>query len=125
MRNPNQRLIRILGLGWLAFLGLGVGLRQAFTSPAITVIIDRSYCAPTQWQPLAEEYAALYEQQAQQRIKIDQVIYVSDLGQEVATEIPTPEQIKALSTFGRFNEAQLNQAIAAQPEAEVLSCSEF
>ncbi len=125
MGNPNQRLIRILALGWLAFLGLGFGLRQAFTSPAVTVIIDRSYCAPTQWQPLAEEYAALYEQQTQQRLNIEQVIYVSDLGQEVAAEVPTPEQIRTLSTFGRFNEAQMNQAIAAQPEATVLSCNAF
>jgi hypothetical protein len=87
------------------------------------VIIDRSYCTPAQWQPIAEEYATLYEQQTQQRLKIEQVIYVSDLGQEVAQEIPTPEQIRTLSTFGRFNEAQMNQVMAAQPEAEVLSCS--
>lgn len=122
MRNPNQRLIRILGLGWLAFLGLGFGLRQALTAPSVTVIIDRSYCAPAQWQPLAEEYAALYDQQAQHRLKINQVIYISDLGQEVATAIPTPDEIRALSTFGRFNQAQMNQAIQAQPEAKVLSC---
>jgi hypothetical protein len=122
MRNPNQKLIRILGLGWLAFLGLGLGLRQAFIAPSVTVILDRSYCAPAQWQAVAAAYADLYEQQAQQRLKISQVIYVSDLGQEVAVTVPTPEQVSALNTYGRFNEAQMSQAIQDQPEAEVLSC---
>ncbi|HIK43513.1 MAG TPA: hypothetical protein IGR64_01360 [Leptolyngbyaceae cyanobacterium M65_K2018_010] len=122
MPNPNQRLMRNLGLGWLAFLGLGLGLRHWLMPPTITVIIDRSYCAPSQWQPLAAAYADLYEQQTQQRLKIDQVIYVSDLGQEVAPTPPTPDEVRQLSTFGRFNPAQMERAKQAQPGARVLSC---
>ena len=123
MRHPNRRLLSILGLGWLAFAGLGWGLRQGLT-PTITVIIDRSYCAPAQWQTLATEYTTLHEQYTQKRLNIDQVIYVSDLGQVVAEEIPTPDEVRALNTFGLFNETQMNQALQAQPKAEVLSCHE-
>lgn len=122
MRKPNQRLFIILSLGWLGFIGLGLGLRQWLSGPAVTVIIDRSYCAPDQWQAQADRYAALYEQQAQQRLTIRQVIYVSDLGQDVDTAIPSPDQVRTLNTFGRFNADQMNQAITEQPEAEVLSC---
>ncbi|MFH7245212.1 MAG: hypothetical protein ACHWZW_20435 [Spirulina sp.] len=123
MRNPNLRLLITLGLGWLAFLGLGLGLRQGFARSTVTVIIDRSYCAPDQWQPIAADYAALYEQHRQGRLRIDQVIYVSDLGPVVADTIPTPEEVSALSTFGRFSAAQMEQTLQAQPSAEVFSCN--
>ncbi len=122
MGNPNQRLIRTLGLGWLAFLALGLGLRQGFRSPGVTVIIDRSYCSPAQWQGVTQAYADLYDQDQQQRISLDQVIYVSDLGQETAPQIPTPEQVETLNTYGRFNPSQLEAALKAQPQARVLSC---
>ena len=122
MGNPNQRLILTLGLGWAAFLALGLGLRQGFRSPRVTVILDRSYCTPAQWQGITQKYADLYEQDQQQRITLDQVIYVSDLGQEAAAQIPTPAQVQALNTFGRFNPSQLEAALRAQPQARVLSC---
>ena len=122
MRNPNQRLIRTLGLGWLTFAALGLGLRQILAGPAVTVVIDRSYCAPTQWQQVADRYADLYAQQQQQRLTIDQVIYVSDLGQEVAPTVPAPEEVTALSTYGRPNLAQMEQAVQEHPDATVLVC---
>lgn len=123
MRHPTRRFLLTLGLGWIAFLGLGLGLRQGFTTPAVTVIIDRSYCAPAQWQPIAANYATLYEQHRQGRLRIDQVIYVSDLGPVVADTIPTPEDINTLNTFGRFNPAEMDQVRQAQPKAEVFSCN--
>jgi hypothetical protein len=122
MRNPNQRLIRTLGLGWLTFAALGLGLRQILAGPAVTVVIDRSYCAPAQWQQVADRYADLYAQQQQQRLTIDQVIYVSDLGQEVAATVPAPEEVTALSTYGRPNPAQMEQAVQEHPDATVLVC---
>jgi hypothetical protein len=122
MRNPNQRLIRTLGLGWLTFAALGLGLRQILAGPAVTVVIDRSYCAPAQWQQVADRYADLYAQQQQQRLTIDQVIYVSDLGQEVAPTVPAPEEVTALSTYGRPNPAQMEQAVQEHPDATVLVC---
>ena len=123
MRNPNQRLILTLGLGWLAFAGLGLGLRQLLAGPAVTVIIDRSYCAPAQWQErVADQYASLYAQQEQRQLTIDQVIYISDLGQEVADAIPSPAEVQTLSTYGRPNPTQIQQATQDNPAATVLSC---
>lgn len=123
MRHPNQRLIYTLGLGWIAFVALGLGLRQLLASPKVTVVIDRSYCAPTQWQQrVSDRYADLYEQQQQRQITIDQVIYVSDLGQEVADAVPSPQDVQALSTYGRSNPAQMQQATQENPDATVLSC---
>lgn len=122
MRKPTLRLLLTLGLGWLAFIGLGLGLRQWITGPAVTVIIDRSYCAPTQWRAQARRYTDLYEQHDQGRLRIAQVIYVSDLGAVVAETIPTPEEVNSLTTFGRFNAAEMDQARQAEPNAEVLSC---
>lgn len=122
MRKPTHRLLLTLGLGWLAFIGLGLGLRQWIAGPAVTVIIDRSYCAPAQWRAQARRYTDLYEQHDQGRIRITQVIYVSDLGAVVAETIPTPEEVNALTSFGRFNAAEMDQALQAEPNAEVLSC---
>ncbi|TVP63429.1 MAG: hypothetical protein EA342_18005 [Leptolyngbya sp. LCM1.Bin17] len=122
MGNPNQRLVTILGVGWLAFIGLGFGLRQMLSGPAVTVVIDRSYCDPSQWPRVTQAYANLYDQQQQRQLTIDQVIYVSDLGQEVATTIPTPDQVSGLNTFGRFSAEQLQQVSQAYPNARVLTC---
>ncbi|MEY3297185.1 MAG: hypothetical protein RLZZ597_445 [Cyanobacteriota bacterium] len=123
MRKPTLRLLLTLGLGWIAFVGLGLGLRQGIARPTLTVVIDRSYCDPTQWQPIAANYATLYEQHRQGRLRIEQVIYVSDLGAVVAETIPTPEEVNALTTFGRFNATQMEQVIQADPDAEVFSCN--
>lgn len=124
MENPNRRLLQILMVGWLAFLGAGVGLRQALSGPRVTVVIDRSYCDPTRWQQITVDYGDLYQQHRQKRLTIDQVIYVSDLGQEVAETIPTPEALEALGTYGRFNAEQLQQATEAYPDAEVFACEQ-
>lgn len=122
MRNPNQRLLRTLGLGWIAFAALGLGLRQLLAAPAVTVVIDRSYCAPAQWQQLADRYADLYTQQEQQQITIDQVIYVSDFGQVVASPIPSPQAVQALTPNGLPNSAEIEKATEANPDAMVLTC---
>jgi hypothetical protein len=122
MQNPNRRLLQILVVGWLAFLGAGFGLRQALSGPKVTIIIDRSYCAPARWEQMTADYAELYGQHQQKRLTIDRVIYVSDLGAEVAQEIPSPEGLRTLGTYGRFNADQLQQATAAHPEARVFAC---
>jgi len=123
MLNPNQRLLQILAVGWLAFLGAGFALRQTLGGPTVTIIIDRSYCEPNQWEQITSDYARLYEQHQQQRLTIDQVIYVSDLGEEIADAIPTPDEVENLSTFGRFNTEQLQQATDQHPAATVFACN--
>jgi hypothetical protein len=123
MRNPTRRLIYTLGLGWLAFATLGLGLRQILAGPAVTVIIDRSYCAPAQWQErVGDRYAEIYAQQEQRQLTIEQVIYVNDLEPEVAKVIPSPEDVRTLRIFGRPNPAKLQQATQDHPGATVLTC---
>jgi hypothetical protein len=122
MQNPNRRLLQILGIGWLAFMGVGFGLRQALSGPSVTVVIDRSYCPPNRWQQLAETYNTLYEQDQQRRINIDQVIYISDLDATVVNEIPSPEEFATLSHFGQFNQSKLQEVTTEFPDAKVLSC---
>ncbi|MGB3138235.1 MAG: hypothetical protein WBG38_00335 [Nodosilinea sp.] len=122
MRHPNRRLIFTLGLGWITFTALGLGLRQILAGPAVTVIIDRSYCAPAQWQQVSEQYGDLYAQQQEGQLTIDQVIYVSDLGQEIAAAVPSPAAVQALSTYGRSGSAQLQQAAENYPDATLLTC---
>lgn len=122
MRNPTVRLLLTLGLGWLAFAGLGLGLQRGIARPTLTLVIDRSYCDPAQWQPIAASYATLYEQHRQGRLRIEQVIYVSDLGAVAAETIPTPAEVNSLTTFGRFNASQMEQITQAKPDAQVFSC---
>ena len=122
MRHPNQRLIRTLGLGWMAFAALGLGLRQLLASPRVTVVIDRSYCDPAQWQQVADQYADLYSQQQQRQITIEQVIYVSDLGQIVPDPLPSPQAVRPLTPSGLSDPQQIQQATEANPGATLLSC---
>ncbi|HEY9735227.1 MAG TPA: hypothetical protein V6D06_03060 [Trichocoleus sp.] len=121
-QRPNQRLLQILGLGWLAFIGTGVGLRQVLRGPETVVVIDQSYCEPIQWQQLTNAYTALYEQSQARQLQIEQVILLSDFGEKALDTPPTPEEVQALDPFGRPNPQRL-QAIAKQyPEARVLTC---
>lgn len=121
-QRPNQRLLQILGLGWLAFIGTGVGLRQALRGPETVVVIDQSYCEPTQWQQLTDSYAALYDQSQARQLQIEQVILLSDFGEKALDTPPTPAEVQALAPFGRPNPERL-QAVAEQyPEARVLTC---
>jgi hypothetical protein len=123
MQHPTRRLIQILAVGWLAFIGAGLGLRQALSGPTLTIIIDRSYCDPSRWEQITESYGELYNQHQQKRLTIDQVIYVSDLGEEVAQELPAPAELQNMGTYGRFNAEQLDQAVTAHPDARVFACS--
>lgn len=123
MRSPNQRLLRILGLGWLAFIGVGLGLRQGLQGPATVVVIDRSYCEPNQWQQVAQSYADLYDQSENRQLRIEQVILLNDLGEEVLDTPPDPDAIQALSTFGRSNPARLQTISQKFPKATILTCA--
>jgi hypothetical protein len=124
MPNPNQRLIRTLVLGWLAFGALGLGFRQLLSGPTVTVIIDRSYCDPAQWRQVADQYADLYSQQAQRQLTIEQVVYVSDLGAIVPDAVPSPDEVRSLNPSGLSDPAEIQQATDANPGATVLICGQ-
>ncbi len=92
--NPTKRLLSTLGLGWLAFGGLGLGLRYAVQVPEVTVIIDQSYCPPAQWQTsVVQPYDDLYQKSQANQRKISQVVVVTGIDQTILAAIPTPDNL--------------------------------
>ncbi|BAU67516.1 hypothetical protein STA3757_49380 (plasmid) [Stanieria sp. NIES-3757] len=102
-------------LTWLLFNWLIV--------PQVTVIIDRSYCQPQQWQEqVVKAYERLYNQHPS-RLKIERVVSFSDWGIESFPQIPSPHKIETLATFGRQNQ-QLRQQLEAKYDSfQILSCN--
>lgn len=121
MRRLNQVLVTTLGLGWLAFLVLGLGIRT-FATPSVVVLIDQSYCPPEAWIRVSHRYQRLFEQHQQKRIRIEQVITFSSLSQAQVDPIPTPEQVQSFNTFGRPGSQREASLLAQYPYAEVLKC---
>lgn len=92
--NPTERLISTLGIGWLAFGGLGVGLRYAVPVPEVTVIIDQSYCPPDQWQAaVVHPYGALYKKNTARQQTIRQVVVVTNIEHTSLVTIPPPDEL--------------------------------
>lgn len=92
--NPTKRLLSTLGLGWLAFGSLGMGLRYAVQVPEVTVIIDQSYCPPAQWQTsVVQPYGDLYQKSQANQRKISQVVVVTDIDQTTLATIPAPDEL--------------------------------
>ncbi|MEO1403641.1 MAG: hypothetical protein AAFV72_20685 [Cyanobacteria bacterium J06635_1] len=119
---PTPNLIRTLGLGWLAYLLVGFALSQTGGGNKIQVVIDRSYCAPTSWQQVADEYAQLYRQHQQKQLTIESVTLVNDLGEEILRVPPSAEEIAGLNTFGLPGRDRIDAIVQASPDAKVLSC---
>lgn len=124
MVNPNRRLLITILAGWASFAGLGLMLRQGLTVPEVTVIIDRSYCEPAQWQTVADRYQVLYEQHQKKQLEIGSVILFSDLGEETLVPPPEPKTVRQLKTYGRKDPArqeQLQQQLQQQWQQQLSS----
>lgn len=121
MRYPNRRLIALLALGWTGFLAAGLGLRQ-LSGPAVVIIIDHSFCPENQRQSVVETYRDLYQQHQQRQIQIEQVLFLSDLGEDVLEQPPPPAEVAELGFFGDEIDSKLEQARQQYPEARVLGC---
>ena len=119
---PTQQLIRILGLGWLAYLLVGLGLSQGGGGGKIQVVIDRSYCDPIAWRQVANDYAQLYQQHQRNKIVIESVTLVNNLGEEVLSPPPTADDIAALNTFGLSGRDRIDVIVQTNPDVKVLSC---
>jgi hypothetical protein len=120
MRKLNYQLLQVLGITWLAFLISGLVISVVFTAPQITLLIDRSYCPPNQWQSVAAQYEQIYQQHDEIRLKA--VVLFSDLGEEVRSRPPTPSEIAALSTYGRVNPARRQDLQRDYANSKVLGC---
>lgn len=118
----NRSLLRIIGIGWAAFAIAALTFRFALAAPSVTLLVDRSYCDPADWQTVAAEYATLYRQNQRGQIEIESVIFFSDLGQDVTETPPTPDVVAAMTPYGRFSRERQQVLIANYPDAQLLSC---
>ncbi|MBW4644855.1 MAG: hypothetical protein KME23_18000 [Goleter apudmare HA4340-LM2] len=117
-----KQLFKTLGLSWLAFLITGVLISWFFAIPTITVLIDRSYCPPTEWQQVVQNYAQIYQQHQQRRLHLQSVILFSSLGEEQLSIPPLPEVLQKSSTYGRSQQQRQLQLQKAYPQAQLLQC---
>ena len=118
----NRRLITIVGIGWLSFLITGLIVVNVFATSEITLLIDRSYCPPNQWQKVVETYGNFYKQNQEKQIKINSVILFSDLGEETLNPLPTPEAISQINTYGKSNPNRQKELQNKSSSGKILSC---
>ncbi|NER81028.1 MAG: hypothetical protein F6K42_15965 [Leptolyngbya sp. SIO1D8] len=118
----NRALIQIVGLGWLAFAISALVIRTVFAAPDMTLLVDRSYCEPTQWATVADEYEKLYQQSQQGDLHLKEVIFFSDLGEEKVDTPPTPTTFRALKTYGKSSQDRQAALEATYPKARILQC---
>lgn len=122
MNQLNRYLLTILGLGWLSFLIAAILLNQIFAAPNFVLLIERSYCTPSKWQQVVQEYNDLYQQHQQNLVKIESVVLFNDLGEEVLTTVPTPEALRGLRTYGRSNSQREAELRKAYDRVKVIRC---
>ncbi len=122
MKQLNRYLLTILGLGWLSFMIAGLVLNQVLAVPNFVLLIERSYCPPQQWQQVVEEYIDLYRQHQQHLVKIEFVVLFNDLGEEVLTTVPTPEELRGQGTYGRSSPEREAELRKAYDQVKVIRC---
>ncbi|HEY9888730.1 MAG TPA: hypothetical protein V6D02_10040 [Candidatus Obscuribacterales bacterium] len=115
-------LLKTLGLSGLTFLGVGLLIRQVFPIPAVTLLIDHSYCPPAQWQQVANTYDTLYRQHRRRQIQIQQVVLFNALGVDRLPAPPIPEVIQQLPTYGQPSRDRQENIEKDYPHARLLDC---
>lgn len=120
--NLNIRLFKTLWLSWLAFLITGLLISWSFAIPTITVLIDRSYCSPDQWQQVSHTYTDLYRQHQWRQLHLQTVILFSQLGQEIFASPPMPTKIQNISTYGHPDRQRQAELQKAYPKTQLLGC---
>ncbi len=117
----NQALIKIVGLGWAAFAIATIAIRAVFAAPDVVLLVDRSYCEPSDWSVVADTYQGLYQQDQRGQITLESVILFSDLGEETSEPL-TPEAFRNLKTYGQSSPERQAELAAQYPEARLLQC---
>ncbi|RZM74378.1 hypothetical protein [Leptolyngbya iicbica] len=117
----NQALIKIVGLGWAAFAIAAIAIRVVLAAPDVVLLVDRSYCEPSDWAVVADTYQDLYQQDQRGQINLESVILFSDLGEEVSEPL-SPEAFRNLNTYGQLSPGRQNELTAQYPDARLLQC---
>lgn len=122
MTSLNAKLFKTLCLSSLAFWMTGLLISWLFAVPSMTLLIDRGYCPPNQWQQVSRSYAQLYRQHQWRQISLQKVILFSSLSQEVLASPPLPATLATLPTYGRSDLQRQTQLQTAYPQAKLLNC---
>ncbi len=99
-RSLSTTFWRLLLLGSLGYVGVAALIAGLFPRPTLTLLIDRGYCSPQQWQALGDRYAKLYRQQQWGQIRVAQTVLFSSLGEEIQNPPLSPQQFRDLRTYG-------------------------
>lgn len=118
----NRSLLWTVGLGWLGFLIVGVAVARLFAISQVTVLIDRSACNPEGWQQVSDRYNTLYQAHQRKRIRLVQVVIVSDLGAEVRETLPSPAEFNRMKTSGKANPERFEQLKSSFDNVNVIAC---
>ncbi len=121
-KSLNRTLMTIIGTGWLVFWITGLIIVKVFAASEITLLIDRSYCPPAQWQKVVETYRDFYTQNQEKKIKITSVVLFSDLAEETLNPLPTPEEISRINTYGKPNPNRQKEVQKKMSSGKILSC---
>ena len=117
-----KQLLTTLAFSGLAFLLTGFTIQRFAAPPAVTILIDRSYCPATRWQKLTDSYVQLHQQHRRKQIRIESVIAFSDLNQVKLETVPNPSAIQTLKTYGQSNAKTQAALLQAYPNSNLLSC---
>lgn len=119
-----QRLRYTLVASGLAFLLAGSIIQTLWSPPRFTLLIERSYCPPREWQTLATAYDQLYKQHQRKQIQLERVILFSSLGEEILPAIPSVQTIQALTTYGVTDHPRQATLQQTYPSSQLLSCNQ-
>jgi hypothetical protein len=120
MHKHHYPLWKTLGITCLTFCIAALIIHIGFTPSKLTLLIDRSYCPPSQWQSVVAQYEQIYRQPRE--VPIQSVLLFSDLGVEVRSTPPPPDEIASLSTYGRANPEQQKQLQQHHQNSRLLTC---
>ncbi|MFK8182537.1 MAG: hypothetical protein AB8B99_04125 [Phormidesmis sp.] len=120
--HPFHRLCRLTVCSWCALLAVGLAIKLLLPLPAITLLLDRSYCNPDQWQQVSRAYTQLYQQHQQQRSRLERVVVFSNLNQTNYDHPPHPTTVKTLATYGQYDPQRQATLEETYPNTTVLSC---
>ena len=87
---------------------MGLAVKLVLPIPTVTLLLDRSYCDPDQWQKISQEYARLYRQHQHQRLRLEKVVFFSNLSQTNYKKPPHPNVVELLTTYGQFESTAPN-----------------
>ncbi|NJM98656.1 MAG: hypothetical protein HC800_17205 [Phormidesmis sp. RL_2_1] len=118
----NKLLLKALGASWLAFLIIGIVIKFCFAAPTITLLINRSYCAQTEWAQVAQTYRELYTRHQHKTLRLQSVVVFSDFDEAVFESPPLPTIVENLNIYGQFDPHRQKLLQQRYGQTQVIGC---